>query len=91
MSGKTKLTKGRPDRCCFSCRHWSGEGKSWHEIGESRGTCVWLANLIVTHASIGIPQWVSDQPPVRVTYDDDGADCDAWAGRAALSDLERLP
>jgi hypothetical protein len=80
-----KLTK-RPERGCFTCRHWSGVVKGWHEVGETRGTCLWLANLAVTHAAAGVPDWVSEKPPVRVMHDDDGDGCTAWteAGRSAL-------
>jgi len=71
----SKLTKakGRPERCCFSCREWAGKVNAWESVGESQGTCLWLANLIAT--SIGTPSGVSERPPVRVTYDDDGGDC----------------
>lgn len=76
--------KTRPEQCCFNCRHWSGRPERWREVGQMNGICVWLVNLVVTHASIGIPDWVTESRPVRMTYDTDGAECAGWA--ASLSD-----
>lgn len=76
--GKAK-PRVRLDRCCFTCRHWSGQVRPWQDVGETRGTCAWLANLIATHASIGIPAWVPESRHLRTMYDDDGADCPGYA------------
>lgn len=78
MSGRKP--KARPEQCCFTCRHWDGKVKAWQDVGETTGSCNWLANLVVTHSHSGIPNWIEGTRLVRLTYDDD-TDCPAWAAR----------
>lgn len=60
---------------CSTCRYWDGKARYWQDPGDVRGECRWRLSLLVA------PFWFVQDPPRRVTYDDDGGDCATWSAK----------